>query len=528
MLFYIKLVNKNYFKTSLIIIILITLLFSCSGNSVSNKETDKDQLLEKKLGDELLIVTMLYSDNSNYPYKKDWTILKEIKNRLNVELALEAVPEVDYSSRRTVVFVSGDMPDIISKTFSYDIASYTASGKFLPISKYFDQMPNFSAFIKKYDYMPDLENTRSKDGNIYFLPVNCNTQRVNSHGWLIRMDLLDEYGIELPKTFDDIYNATKIWKSYNPDKYPITSRFGVNNILSKISAGFDTIAGWSMGNMFKYDKDANDFKFAPTSDNYKTMLSWLHKMYSEGLLDVEFSTLGSTVYEERARYGEQFIMIDWIGNQNRYNLDGPIQSGNPNFNIQPFMPPKGPTGVYAGGKVPKYEQGWVINAKVAERSNFTQFLQFLDWMYSEEAAELTTFGLEGESFQVLADGRKEYIDFTRDYTVEMGINQNCLTVRRDDDFFASNKTQYVIDLFTQMDKEGVFKPQDPSLKLSDQEKDEESLYRSSLQDYVDQMTLEFIFGRTSLDKWPDFVAECEAKGRPELDKLYNAVWKNQQ
>ena len=70
------------------------------------------------------------------------------------------------------------------------------------------------------------------------------------------------------------------------------------------------------------------------------MLVWFNKMFSEGLLDQEFATLDSTVYENRAMDGDQFIMVDWIGNEIRYNRDGPTNSGNPNFNIQPIMPPK--------------------------------------------------------------------------------------------------------------------------------------------------------------------------------------------
>jgi len=473
------------------------------------------------------VITMLYSDNANYPAQDDWLILQEFKDRMNVVLDLEAVPESDFEARRTVSFNSGDMPDIISKTFGYTVSPYIAAGLFLPISDYVDQMPNYKAFIEKYDYAADLDNTREADGKYYSLPINSNTQRVNAHGWMIRMDQLDEYGLEVPTTMDEIYEASKVWKEHNPDAYPMTNRFGSANILSKVAPAFDTIAGWGLGNMFQYDAAADNFFFAPATDEYKEMLMWMNKMYEEGLLDPEFSTLDSTLYEERIKNGEQFILVDWIGNENRYNRDGPAQSGNENFNVQPMMPPKGPRGTFAGGEVNKYEQGWVINAKVAEREDFPQVLAFIDWLYSEEGAELTSFGVEGVSYEVLDSGRKEFIDFSVDYTADLGINQNALTARRDEDWFASQKSEYVVDLFSQMDAEGVFKPKQPSIVLDDLQKEEEGFYRTTLNDFVNQMTEEFIFGVASFDEWDAFVADCQSKGAVELDALYNGAWDSQ-
>lgn len=494
----------------------------------TTKKADSNDDTAMDTSGEPTVITMLYSDNANYPAQDDWLILEEFESRMNVVLELESVPESDYEARRTVSFNSGDMPDIISKTFAHHVSPYISAGLFLPISDYMDQMPNFSAYVDEYDYWPDLDNQREGDGKFYFLPVNSNPQRVNAHGWMIRMDQLDEYGLEIPVTMDDIYETSKVWKENNPDAYPITNRFGSANILSKIAPAFDTIAGWGLGNMFMYDEAANNFVFAPNTDEYKEMLMWMNKMYEDGLLDPEFSTLDSTLYEERIKNGEQFIMVDWIGNENRYNRDGPAQSGNDNFNVQPIMPPKGPNGTYSGGKVNKYEQGWVISAAVAERDDFAEVLAFIDWLYSDEGAEVTSFGVEGETFEVLESGRKEFIDLVNtDYQAEYGIHQNALTPRRDDDIFASRKTDYVVDLFTQMDEEGVFTPQQPVIVLDDLQKEEEGFYRSTLNDFVKQMTEEFIFGVASFDEWDDFVAECEVKGRDELDALYNGAWDTQ-
>jgi len=497
----------------LLVMICATLLVGCHQ---ANKEVaDEDKLT----------ISMFYSDNANYPIQEDWMVIREIESRLNVDLFLEIVSEPNYVAKRTILFNSGEMPDIITKTLASDISGYTDSGLFLPISDYMDQMPNFKTFVDTNNYWEDLDAIKEYDGKFYMLPVNANTRRVTYHGWLARIDLFEDYGLELPRTMEEVYEACKVYKEHNPDAYPMTNRFGMNNILFKVAPAFGTKAGWGLGNTFHYDEVSDSFVFVPTTEAYKEMLIWMHKMYSEGLLDVEFSTLDATVYEERAKKGEQFIMIDWIGNELRYNKDGPQMSGNPDFNIQPIMPPVGPEGLYSGASVPKYEQGWVINAKVAERDDFEEVLAFIDWFYSEEAAELLTFGIEGETFRILEDGRKEFLDPNNvDYSKLYGLNNNSLTVRRDRDHFTSNKSEEVVQLFDHMEEEGVFEPQKPNLRLDETTKEEAAVYVGGLIDYVTHMTEAFIYGKESLEDWDTFIEACNAKGVPELYQLYNEAW----
>jgi putative aldouronate transport system substrate-binding protein len=531
---------KKLFALLLALTMMVSLFVGCGEKEAETTEEKKTESTTKEetkteekeevavdLEADPAVITMLYSDNANYPYQDDWMVIEELNKISNVDLQLEAVPESDYVARRTVVFNSGEMPDIISKTHAHEVSSYIGAGLFLPISEYVDQMPNFKAYIDKYDYHADLDNIREADGNYYILPVNCNTQRINNHGWMIRQDQLEEYGIDQPTTMEEIFEASLVWKENNPDAYPMTNRFGSANIISKVAPAFNTIGGWGMGNMFKYVAEDDNFIFAPTSEGYKEMLMWFNKMYENGLLDPEFSTLDSTVYEQRIQAGEQFILVDWIGNERRYNMAGPEESGNPNFNVQPMMPPKGPWGDFSGSSVAKYEQGWAVSAEIAEREDFAQVLAFIDNMYSEEVSAITTFGVEGESYEVLEDGRLEFMDFTRDYTAEYGINQNSLTVRRHDDWFASNRSPEVVQLFADMNEAGVFTAKQPTIVLDDMQKEEEGFYRPTLGDYVNQMTEKFIFGVESFDNWDAFVAECEAKGMNELDTLYNTIWDGQ-
>ncbi len=503
---------------------------STTGESAeASSESEEAPTDSGMVSDVPVTFTMFYQENSTYPYLEDWMIMEEIKKRTNVTLDLQLVPSSDFRDSRTIAIGAGEIPDIVAQTFDDEISTYLNTGLFLPISDYFDKLPVFTNLADRLGYNADLENLKDADGKLYVLPAYCNDEKFNAHGWLIRMDILEELGLEQPKTMEDVYELCKAYKNAYPDKpAPMTNRFFEDNILFKVAPAFNTAAGWGIGNTFFYDKEQDNFIFAPASEGYKQMLVWFNKMFSEGLLDQEFATLDSTVYENRAMDGDQFIMVDWIGNEIRYNRDGPTNSGNPNFNIQPIMPPKGPWGHWSGARVPMWDQSMCFSSKVKDYDTFDTFLKFIDWMYTDEAAELTTFGLEGETFEVLPDGRKEYIDLTHNYSTSHGILNNCLTFRKDPDYLYSNKTDYTMGLIKDMVKEGVFSPILPKIKLTEEERETESLYYGPVRDYVRAATLQFILGELSIENdWDEFVAQCNSIGVPELDELYNNRWKLQ-
>ena len=134
----------------LLLTMVLSLLAACgdggnqpaenTGGGDTKQAADSGDSAKQDGGDEAAApeepvhITMLYSDNANYPAQDDWLILEEFRKRKNVILDLESVPESDYESRRTVSFNSGDMPDIISKTFAYHVSPYISAGLFLPIS----------------------------------------------------------------------------------------------------------------------------------------------------------------------------------------------------------------------------------------------------------------------------------------------------------------------------------------------------------------------------------------------------------
>ena len=466
-----------------------------------------------------VVVSMLYKDNAAYPFKEDWKALQWMKEETGVTLKAQLVPESDWAVKKEIVMNSGNIPDIIASTFveSADVVS----GLILPVSQYEDQMPNFQKYIDKYNLRAEIESTRFADGNYYNLPSKSRNGKIQDQQWLIRTDIFEKHGIAIPTTMEEMYEAGVKLKALYPDSTPITNRFGAANIMTGFAAANGVIAGWTIGDGMHYDYDNGQWYYAPASDGYKSMLTYVHKLLEAGVLDQEFSTLDSTVYEQRIVQGDTFMMYDWSGNMVRYNAQG--KAIDPSYQVKAIYPPEGIDGNHAVGWKATWDQGIMLPASLADdEEHLAEVLDFLDWTYSEEACVLLTFGKEGETFEYNEDGYKVYIDReTVDYPAAFGLDNNNFCIREDNDYLYGTLSADQAELFSRIAADGVVPPVNPKSPLSADELEEIGITTSTCLDYVNNMTEKFIFGSESLDNWDEYIDTLESKGYKKIVELYN-------
>ena len=120
-----------------------------------------------KVSDKPVTFTMLYADNSTYPFKKDWPTLKKMTELTNVSLNVTVVPDADYPTKVQLLLNSGDIPDIVCKTgISGSVEDMALNGKLLSFSDYINNMSNFQQVVKKSGMNDELNNTKLADGKI--------------------------------------------------------------------------------------------------------------------------------------------------------------------------------------------------------------------------------------------------------------------------------------------------------------------------------------------------------------------------
>lgn len=89
---------------------------------------------------------MMIFEDAAAPFSEDWLSLKMIEENADVKLNIQSVPVSDQATKTQVVFNSGEIPDIVTKTFPKP--NDALSGLLLPVSDYVDKLPNFQKYLK--------------------------------------------------------------------------------------------------------------------------------------------------------------------------------------------------------------------------------------------------------------------------------------------------------------------------------------------------------------------------------------------
>lgn len=510
-------------KTKILALCLSVLSLSLVITGCGKKSTDDSSTDDKKIDiskKEDVTLSMLYNDNATYPLNKDWDALKWIKEKTGVTFNFIAVSDAEWDQRVKVAIGSGDMPDLICKQFPNGVD--ILNGSYLALSDYEKDMPNFKKFIDDKGLRPLLDTQRMYDGKYYILPMKTHSSVIQDQQWYVREDIFKKNNIKIPTTLDEMYEAGKKLKEIYPDSAPISNRYGSGNIMTAFSAGFGTIAGWTLGDGMRYDFDKKKWEFAPTTDNWKNMLTYLAKMSKDGVLDQEYSTADDANYEGKILNGKSFMMYDWSANIKRYTDMGAKK--DPDFKLSIIVPPKGPTGKYAVSWKAPWGQGAGISAKVKDDpKKLSAVLRLINWGYSDEAETLLTFGKEGETYEKNPETQRLIYKGSlqpnpENFYKKCGLDNNCLVFREHEDFLYGLLSKENVDKLKEIEKLKCVPSINKNSPLTKDQNEDVGEYTGAITDYVNKSMEKMIVGKEmSAEKdWDAYVKECENRGSKKL------------
>ena len=168
---------KKIVSMALVIACAISLFTGCSG-SKKKAAVNADAAVGYTFGEEVtfhsdepVTYPMFFSDASWYAMQDTWLtegIFKDIENLTNVHLDITSYDSGDYNQKINLAINSGSAAYIIPKV--YEEGQYVAGGGVVAVSDYTQYMPNFTAFVNKYNLQSDLDTIRQVDGKFYRLP----------------------------------------------------------------------------------------------------------------------------------------------------------------------------------------------------------------------------------------------------------------------------------------------------------------------------------------------------------------------
>ena len=115
----------------------------------------------------------------------------------NVKINIETMSWADFNTRWNAGITTGDLPDMSTTCGTGEVAQLVNAGIIQPMDDSIDA-------IGRDRFSDTVLNELSYDGQVYGLPYYSHAQVM----WY-RQDLLDEAGLEVPTTWDELYETAK-------------------------------------------------------------------------------------------------------------------------------------------------------------------------------------------------------------------------------------------------------------------------------------------------------------------------------
>ena len=245
-----------------------------------------------------------------------------IKENMNIDIKVKwQASSSDYSQKLNLAIASNDLPDIL----------VVGESEFKKLIKS-DLIEDLTPYYEKYasDTIKDnIDKTDGKaianasvDGKMYGLP-NVQAEADGYNLMWIRQDWLDELGLEAPETVEDLENVAKAFVDNNMGGEntigilgpTVNSRLyndfiSSSNNMNNLDGIFQAYKSWP--GFWVKDADGNAV-YGSITDETKTALGELQKMYKDGILDQELGVRKDS--DEAWKSGKAGILFSpwWFG-----------------------------------------------------------------------------------------------------------------------------------------------------------------------------------------------------------------------
>lgn len=323
---------------------------------------------------------------------KDKYVVK-LRELSGIDITIDPlIPWVDYNQKINLLFAGGDLPDLLQVhgINAAEVAPAVDRNVLLPLNDLIDEHgPNLKKHIPEEAWQSPKV---SKNGIIYAIP-KVNFVK-NDNVVYLRKDWLDALGLDVPKTVEEYIEMLRAFKEQDPngngqaDEIPVSGR--VNFAYTDIFFGaYDVIpTAW------KYENDQLVPNFIRPA--MKDALQVYAQLYQEKLLDNEFMVQQGKDWD--AKIKGQGIVGMWqhaASYPDKWLME--VQANTPTAEVVMAPAPIGPDG--KGGASLGSGLGMVYVIPSSNKQPEIA-IQFLDWMYSEEAKTFVTYGIEGDTYTI--------------------------------------------------------------------------------------------------------------------------------
>lgn len=477
---------------------------------------------------------------------KDHPSLAYLEEITNVHIEFVEVPDTVGAEQFGIMRAGGSWCDMIHGITQYISGGFQEAldNDFLvDLSPYIEEYsPNYWAYIN--ETTERFASTTLGDGRLggYYA---FSDEVLPSWGLAIRNDWLNTLGMEIPRTYNEVYEVLTAFKT----EFGAENAFLMTEALQPgwLLAGGYGVSGYQFegqdqhSHMFQID---GVVKSSLIEDGYRDYITMLNNWYSDGLFSSDFATVPWICFSPdnfsnvtANDVGLWYVNVNWMG-------DVKGMSDDPDFEfigIGDIVENVGDTTHFTSQNNVKRDTSCGIST---DCDNIPLAMQWMDFWYSQDGIILQNYGVYGQAWTVpndeiiwedLAEGNvtwdQELIwntaeqlgmaptNTTNDYCISRDLSFGIDLEKRLFGFYNEVQISTYDAWSDHVDGDWLL----PALDFSSEEQSRVNMLLSDIETYASENVSQMIIGAKSLDEWDSFVAQLKTIGIDELIGIYQTA-----
>jgi putative aldouronate transport system substrate-binding protein len=321
--------------------------------------------------------------------------VKALEEFTNTDLDIRLIPHNEYETKMVQMFATNDLPDVVQASGGLngkELAGSVEAGLYVDLRPYLEEHGK-----RLLETIPEAAWARVTDeqGRIFGIPEYLGNP--SRRATWIRKDLLDQTGLDVPRTVDEFLEVLRAFKRLGVEQ-PFAGREEFKYA--------DTFFG--AYDVFGYSSQMElvDGKMQPKfldEENMMAAIQVYKTMFDEGLMSKEFATINANTFKSAITSGKAGI---WSMNANELPIWGEQLKNNvPGAEVMLIPSPIGPDGKGGYYLYSPVTRSFMITKQAEHKA--ADIVKFFEWQTTDEAKLFFSFGLEGVDY-TMENGQPKY------------------------------------------------------------------------------------------------------------------------
>lgn len=508
--------RKAFFATMLSVFAVILLVLSGCGGGDDTETTPQDDAetenneestgdVETNFMDEHIEITWMTMLHTASPPTD--VVLSLLEEKTNTTIDVQWIPDASKDERITTALATQELAKIV--TFpdlqNTPVRNALESGLFWDVTDYLDDFPNLSQISE------ERRTTASIEGVLYGVPAERWASR---RGFTMRQDWLDNLGLDVPTTMDELYEVARAFTEDDPAGTGMDNTVGFLGRSEFISMSFANTLTYVGGpNEWRVEEDGS-FTRSYETEEWIANMEWWREVAANGYIQSDFLVTSKADQQQLFAQGRGGMYPNMTDIVSLRNLSEDLQGDD--LALVPVNRISNGDGVYrvlaerngVGGIVafPKSE--------VETEEELLRILHFIDQLYGEELHMLVNHGIEGVHYEFDENGAFVIIDSDKHSQDVQPLGHFVMSHTRFPVKHSHPEAILRDEAIVENETIAVF---NPAMGLNSETHNEQG---ATLEQMMEDATLQFITGSIDLDGYLSVLEDYRNQGGRQMAEEY--------